>query len=131
MRRIPFQSSRRVGFTLIELMVVILIIGILVSLLLPAVQQAREAARKAQCSSNLRQIGLALMSYEGVNKSFPPGQVNVLYSSRSSFGPVGYRWTWGPEAQTSLLGISGGVGSAGGVPTGFVQSGPGAGLQGT
>ncbi len=67
-----FRDRRR-AMTLVELLVVVAIIGVLSSLLLPAVQQAREAARKLGCQSNLRQVGLALHNYHQALKSFPPG----------------------------------------------------------
>src|SRR5205807_842596 len=64
------------GFTLVELLVVIAIIGMLVALLLPAIQAAREAARRAQCQSNMKNVALAVLSYESAFKKYPPGFVS-------------------------------------------------------
>ncbi|MEZ6137843.1 MAG: DUF1559 domain-containing protein [Pirellulaceae bacterium] len=87
------MNRRRRAFTLVELLVVIAIIGILVGLLLPAVQAAREAARRMQCSNNLKQIGLATHNYESAHKSFPmawwldiPGGTNIAAANARSWG---------------------------------------------
>lgn len=94
-------GTRRTGFTLVELLVVIAIIGILIALLLPAVQAAREAARRAQCTNNLKQLSLAVHNYHDVHKSFPAGA--IWHGAGATAPEDGRNLSWGATWVIMLL----------------------------
>lgn len=89
--RLPSDRCCGRGFTIVELLVVIAIIGLLMALLLPAVQAAREAARRAECVNHLKQIGVALQNYHDVHRVLPPGYISAFTSTGNDMGPG---WGW-------------------------------------
>ena len=102
------QTSKHSGFTLVELLVVLAIITMLAGLLLPAVQQAREAGRRAQCLNNLKQIALAMHNYEGAFRCFPPGYLKPVFPPNASIPTSGYSHEGAlPEKYTTDFLLSG------------------------
>ena len=93
-----FSESRRTGFTLVELLVVIAIIGILVGMLLPAVQRVREAARRTSCINNMKQLALAVQNYQSARLKYPPGSIQTRLSDSN-----GDRLQWGYSLHVQML----------------------------
>jgi prepilin-type N-terminal cleavage/methylation domain-containing protein len=93
-------TSRRIGFTLVELLVVIAIIGVLVAMLLPAIQAAREAARRTQCVNHLKQLAIATLNFEQANKYIPPSATDAVGNRR---GFMSYVLPYLEEASVAAL----------------------------
>ncbi len=93
------RFDKNCGFTLIELLVTLAIVGVLVALILPAVQAAREAARRSHCQNNLKQIGLALHGYHDVQGTFPAG---FTFKNSAVGYPLGPGWAWGARLLSGL-----------------------------
>lgn len=96
------RSQRLAGFTVIELLVVIVVITVLIALLLPAVQAAREAARRIRCTNNLKQMGLALHSYHDAAGVFPPAYLSAVKNVGDDYPELGPGWGWGSMVLAQL-----------------------------